>query len=145
MSAPLEILIYDKSAADRAPQLVATLPYKGRTELGRQKTIDETLYSSAWQGGEQCHRVVVASGTEQTIGRTHLLIEALPDGRVQLTNTSSRSTVQIDNGASVERGKPFQSAVPAGGLVLKLGASRVVRIQLRSGEYEGLGELPAAT
>jgi adenylate cyclase len=145
MSAPLEILIYEKPSADRAPQLVATLPFKGRTELGRQKTIDETLYSSTWQGGEQCHRVVVARGTEQTIGRTHLLITALPDGRVELTNTSSRSTVQIDNGPSLLRGTPYQSAVPEGGIVLKLGASRVVRIQTRTGDYEGLGELPQAT
>ncbi len=146
MSVPLEILVYEKPAADRPPQLVATLPLKGRTELGRQKSVDENLYSTSWQDvPDKCHRVVVARGTEQTIGRNHLMIEALPDGRIQLTNTSSRSTVQVDNGPSLSRGVPFQSELPAGGLVLKLGASRIVRVQVHSGDYSDLGELPQKT
>ncbi len=146
MSDPLEILVYEKPAADRPPQLVATLPLKGRTELGRQKSVEESLYSTTWQDApDQCHRIVVARGTEQTIGRNHLLIETLPDGRVQLTNTSSRSTVQIDNGPSLPRAAAYQTEVPVGGLVLKLGASRVVRVQVRSGDYADLGELPQKT
>ncbi len=146
MSAPLELLIYEKAAPDRPPQLVATIPLKPRMELGRQKTVDESLYLTVWQETpEKCHRVVVARGTEQTIGRTHLFIETLPDGRLQLTNTSSRSTVQVDNGPSLSRGAAFQTEIPPGGLVLKLGASRVVRVQARDVAHADYGELPQAT
>src|SRR5688572_15140521 len=128
MSAPLEILIFEKAGGEKAPQLVAKLPLQGRTELGRQKTIDETLYSTAWHEEDKLRRIVVAKGTEQTIGRTHLLLEPLPDGRLRLTNTSSRSTVQIEGGASLSQNAPFDSDVPPAGLVLKLGASRVIRV-----------------
>src|SRR5262245_30874030 len=145
MKSPLEILIFEKVNADRPPQLVATLPLRGRTELGRQKTVEESLYAASWQEAGQCQRIVVARGTEQTIGRMHLLIDVLPEGRLQLTNTSSRSTVQIENGPSITRGVPFRSEVPPGGLVLRLGASRSIRLQARSETPCDIGELPQAT
>src|SRR5262245_18369584 len=144
-AAPVEILIFEKAGAERPPQLVTTIPHKGRTELGRQKTTDESLYSSVYLEADRFHRVVVARGTEQTIGRGHLLIESLPDGRLQLTNTSSRSTVQIDNGPSLSRHVPYQTDIPEGGIVLKLGASRVVRVQYKSAAEPDMGELPQAT
>src|SRR5262245_49740711 len=81
-------------------------------------------YAASWQEAAQCQRIVIARGTEQTIGRMHLLIDVLPDGRLQLTNTSSRSTVQIENGPSITRGVPFQSEIPAGGLLLKVPCAR---------------------
>lgn len=145
MNAPLEILIHEKAAADRPPQLVAKLPLRGRTELGRQKTVEESLYASNWQDAEQCNRIVIARGTEQTIGRTHLIIEPLLDGRISLTNTSSRSTVQIVNGPSLVRGVPFQSDVPLDGLLLMLGASRVVKLQSKPEAPTDFGELPQKT
>lgn len=145
MSSAVELLIYEKVGPDRPPQLVATLPLKGRTELGRQKTLDESLYAAVWQQAENCHRIVVARGTEQTVGRNHLIIEMQPDGKVQFVNTSSRSTVQIDNGPSLTRGMPYVSEVPPGGIVLKLGASRVVRVQEPTAPDMDFGELPQAT
>src|SRR5215471_9651808 len=103
MSPAVELLIYEKTAVDRAPQLVATVPLRGRTELGRQEATTESLYGCTWLDAERCWRVVIARGTEQTIGRHHALIEPLPDGRVLLTNTSTRSTVQIENGPSLSQ------------------------------------------
>jgi len=134
---PVELLIYERASPEKPPQLVATMPLRGRAELGRQETTAETLYSSAWREAERYWRVVIARGTEQTIGRHHVLVEPLPDGHLQLTNTSVRSTVQIDNGPSLARGVPHQTDLPAGGLVVWLGSSRIVRLQLRAEPDEG--------
>ena len=54
MNSAVELLIYEKVGADRPPQLVATLPLPpGRTELGRQKTTDESLYAVNWEPEEK--------------------------------------------------------------------------------------------
>ena len=103
MSLPLELLIYERPSAEKPPQHASTLALRGRTELGRQETTAEALYSSSWRETERYWRVVIARGTEQTIGRHHVLVEMLADGRLQLTNTSTRSTVQIDGGPSLAR------------------------------------------
>jgi adenylate cyclase len=145
MSPAVELLIYEKTAVDRAPQLVATVPLRGRTELGRQEATTESLYGCTWQDAERCWRVVIARGTEQTIGRHHAMIEPLPDGRVLLTNTSTRSTVQIENGPSLSQSTPSPVELPAGGLVVRLGSSRVVRLQHRNDAEADLGELPQKT
>src|SRR5439155_25998740 len=137
MSLPLELLIYERPSAEKPPQHASTLALRGRTELGRQETTAEALYSSSWRETEHYWRVVIARGTEQTIGRHHVLVETLPDGRLQLTNTSTRSTVQIDGGPSLARGVPYQTEVPPGGLVVRLGSSRVVRPQSTALEQEG--------
>src|SRR5262245_1404170 len=142
MNAPVELLIFEKSGG--SPQLVATVPLPERTELGRQETTAETLYSSTPRD-DGWYRVVIARGTEQTIGRHHTLIERLADGRVRLTNTSTRSTVQVDNGPSLSRDEPQTLEIPPGGLVLRLGSSRVVRLQYRSGSDPELGHLPQST
>src|SRR5262249_22444682 len=58
------------------------------------------------------------------------------------------STVQIDGGPSLVRGVPYQTDVPAGGLVVRLGSSRVVRLQSKAPEQpEGysIETLPAST
>src|SRR5437764_9435148 len=72
----------------------------------------------------------------------------LSDGRLKLTNTSTRSTVQIDGGPSLARGVPYQTEVPSGGLVVRLGSSRVVRLQAKALEQqEGypMETLPSST
>src|SRR5262245_8142482 len=148
MSLPLELLIYERPSAEKAPQHVSTIGLRGRTELGRQETTAETLYSSSWREAERYWRVVIARGTEQTIGRHHVLVEPLADGRLQLTNTSTRSTVQIDNGPSLARGIPYQTEVPSGGLVVRLGSSRVVRLQSKPVEQlqdSAIEALPGST
>ncbi|MBI1915592.1 MAG: hypothetical protein HYS12_12795 [Planctomycetes bacterium] len=147
MSLPLELLIYERPSAEKPPQHASTLALRGRTELGRQETTAEALYSSSWRETERYWRVVIARGTEQTIGRHHVLVEMLADGRLQLTNTSTRSTVQIDGGPSLTRGVPYQTEVPSGGLVVRLGSSRVVRLQSKAAEPEGysIETLPAST
>jgi adenylate cyclase len=147
---PVEILVYEKPSAERPPLLVATLPLplNGPTELGRQKTTDESLYSTVWQPAEQCHRIVVARGTEQTIGRVHLRIEPLADGRLQVVNVSSRSTVQVENGPALSRGVPFQCDLSTGGTLFKMGSSRLVRVQPKGsprGSDPDLGALPSRT
>src|SRR5262245_28575063 len=146
MSLPLELLIYERPSAEKPAQLVSTIALRGRTELGRQETTAESLYSSSWREGERYWRVVIARGTEQTIGRHHVLVEFLADGRLQLTNTSTRSTVQIDGGPSLVRDVPFQTELPSGGLVVRLGSSRVVRLQPKV-ELEGssIETLPQST
>ena len=145
MSPAVELLIYEKSASDPAPQLVATIPLRGRTELGRQESTTETLYGCTWQDADKCWRVVLARGTEQTIGRHHALLEPLPDGRVLLTNTSTRSTVQVEGGSALGQSAPYPVELPPGGLVVRLGSSRVIRLQHRSETEADLGELPQKT
>src|SRR5262245_51699482 len=145
MSPPVELLIYERPAADKPPHLVSTLTLRGRTELGRQETTAESLYSSTWRDPDKYWRVVIARGTEQTIGRHHALVEPLPDGRLQLTNTSTRSTVQLENGPSLARGVPFQAELSAAGIVMRLGSSRVVRLQRRVETDADIGALPQAT
>src|SRR5947199_10103221 len=116
MNPAVELLIYEKVGADRPPQLVATLPLPpGRVELGRQKTTDESLYAVTWEPDEKRHRIVVARGTEQTIGRVHLLLDPLPDGRLQALNVPSRSTVTIHNAPSPSPNLPSHSDAAAGG------------------------------
>ena len=145
MSPTVELLIYERTAADRAPQLVATVALRGRTELGRQEATSESLYGCTWQAADKCWRVVIARGTEQTIGRHHAVVEPQPDGRVLLTNTSTRSTVQIENGPSLGQSAPTPVELPPGGLVVRLGSSRVVRLQHRNDAEMDLGELPQKT
>ncbi len=145
MSPPVELLIYERPAADKPPQLVSTLTLRGRTELGRQETTAESLYSSTWRDPDKYWRVVIARGTEQTIGRHHALVEPLPDGRLQLTNTSTRSTVQLENGPSLARGVPYQAELSPAGIVMRLGSSRVVRLQQRVENDADIGALPQST
>jgi adenylate cyclase len=148
MPPPLDLMIYEKTSGSPTPQLVATLSLSGRTELGRQETTAESLYTSTWRPEEGYWRVVIARGTEQTIGRHHVLLEFLPDGRLQLTNTSNRSTVQLENGPSLPRSIPHAVEMPAAGLVMRLGSSRVVRLQSRQeavpSEIWGLPEATVA-
>lgn len=153
MNSAIELLVYEKVGADRPPQLVATLPLPlGRTELGRQKTTEESLYAVNWEPEERRHRIVIARGTEQTIGRIHLVLEPLLDGRIQATNVSSRSTVTIDNGPSLPRDKPHACDIVAGGVVMRLGSSRIVRVQVKPPQGEArtptdseLAALPSRT
>ncbi|HKB35765.1 MAG TPA: adenylate/guanylate cyclase domain-containing protein, partial [Gemmataceae bacterium] len=146
MSPALDLLIYERPSAEKPAQLVSTIALRGRTELGRQETTAESLYSSSWREGERYWRVVIARGTEQTIGRHHVLVEFLTDGRVQLTNTSTRSTVQIDGGPSLVRDVPYQTELPSGGLVVRLGSSRVVRLQAKADqESSSIETLPQST
>ena len=65
MSLPLELLIYERPSTERPPQYASTLALRGRTELGRQETTAEALYSSSWRETERYWRVVIARGTEQ--------------------------------------------------------------------------------
>lgn len=65
-------------------------------------------------------RLIVAEFTETKIGRSHLLVEPLPGERVRLTNTSTKSTVQVkaeDLPIRVMR----EYDLPADGLTVVLG------------------------
>ena len=92
----VELLVFERAGTDRPPQLASTIPLRGRTELGRQESTAEALYSSTWRDADKYWRVVIARGTEQTIGRHHAVVELLADGRVQLTNTSRRPKTFFD-------------------------------------------------
>lgn len=146
MEPSIDILVYERSEPNLPPALVKVLQLRGKTELGRQETNAETLYTCAWRDDKQYWRIVVARGTEQTIGRHHAFIEPLADGELQITNTSTKSTVHVENGPAISRGSPCVVTVPAGGLLLRLGSSRIVRLQRRGQEEDDdLNALPAMT
>ncbi len=141
MSAVVEILVYDKGATEL--KLVHQTAIRGPTELGRQKSQTEILYSTT-QLASGRWRLVIAPLSEQSVGRDHALLELLPDGQIQLTNTSSRSTIRLENGVALARHVPATLTIPPGGLLMALGA-RMVRLQQAWVEEPDLSTLPQAT
>jgi adenylate cyclase len=83
-------------------------------ELGRQQSPREPLFSSL--PGEAADRLVVAPIEERTVSRRHLLVEPLTFDRLQITNLTTRGTVQLDDmlmepGSKRELGVPYQLTI----------------------------------
>jgi adenylate cyclase len=143
MSVSLEIRVF-KTAPDAPAEYLCTLPLLGPTELGRQEYVSEDLYKNTWLESARHWRVVIAYGKEPAVGRHHALLEPLPDGRLQVSNISSNSSLYLENAGSVAREGPRLVTVPAEGLELILG-TRIVRIHPTEDREPELAALPQST
>jgi adenylate cyclase len=139
----VQILIYQRSKDQQTvpPRTLEEVPFP--LELGRQANDTEPMYQTAWRESEGRWRVVVAGGSEQTVGKKHALLELLPGGgAVRVTNTSTMSTIKLGDGASIPQGASRDCPLSVDGLVLLLGDSVVLRLQ--EGEAPPLEELRQA-
>jgi adenylate cyclase len=112
-------------------------------ELGRQARDTEPMFEPAWLESEQRWRMVVAPGSESTVGRHHAFLELLPGGlTLRIANISTRSRLQLGDGTFVLKDAPCERSLSAGGIDLVLSDSVAVRLQTGVEETPALGELP---
>jgi adenylate cyclase len=143
MALTTEILLYEITPLGKA--YACTREILDTTELGRQENERETLYASVWHEPAQRWRLVIARLEEQTIGRHHLVIELMPGGRVRLTNTSTMSTVRLENGTALAKNEPHVLPLSSAPLVVFLGSTRLIHLQQMGPSDRELAELPHAT
>jgi adenylate cyclase len=143
MALTAELLVHELTPLGKV--YACTKEILDTTELGRQENDREVLYTRAWYEPAQRWRLVIARLDEQTIGRHHLVIELLAGGRVRLTNTSSMSTVRLENGIALAKNEPCVLPLSAAPLVVFLGSTRVVHLQQAAAPENDLAELPHAT
>jgi adenylate cyclase len=143
MSGSLEIRVF-KTSPDAPAEYLRTLPLLGPTELGRQEYMSEDLYENTWLEAARHWRVVIAHGKEPAVARHHALLEPLPDGRLQVSNVSSNSSLYLEGVGPVARDSPRVATVPAEGLALTLG-NRSVRVHGTGDSEPELAALPQST
>src|SRR4051812_29269514 len=119
MTAPFELRIYENR------QLVQTAEFSGPVVIGRQRSIDELLFSRSREGDVE--RWVVARAYETEISRHQLRVEPLDNGRVRVV---SRQTISFLEGNSLVGNEPVELPLPVG---LVFGATKTLRIEDPSG------------
>jgi adenylate cyclase len=126
--APAQVLLYEQG------EKVAALTFDRPIELGRQIKSNEILYSM------QCNpaapdRLVVARLSEDSVGRRHARLDPLGDGRLRVSNLSTVQPIRFElpAGLPLAPGESREVALPQ---LLRLGTSRVLRLQLPEPEEE---------
>jgi adenylate cyclase len=127
----MEIQIY-KRVGNKVERDYQSAEINEPIELGRRRDDSESLYQFIPTSDVGCARLVIAGKRETTVGRRHVLLEPLPNDRVRITNISSKSTVQFENGDDLARNKPKEYVLLDGGLVVRLGDERVIRVSAES-------------
>lgn len=136
MSSPWEIRVYEDEVLRYTAEII------GPTELGRQATSTEKLYSSVMSTIGQ--RIVITS--EMTVSRQQAFIEPLEnqDGRTsccRVTNLSSNRPIGFPGGKNLE---PGGRVTLFGETLLQLGNKVTVRLQVTDtideASYQGLPE-----
>src|SRR5712691_1224623 len=105
MNSPLNIQVYDKQ------QLVFAEEFAGPLELGRQLEKDEALFVPKQDAGRW--RVAIAPIGEDTVSRKHALLEPLGNGRLRLTNLSTKMPILLAEGGELKPSAACELALPA--------------------------------
>lgn len=108
----------------------------GPLVLGRQITKEEPFGYDPSLGTDGYPRFVMAQHDENTVGRSHVLLEPLGPDRVRITTKTDASNVVV-NGATLRKGQSKELAVPPAGLLAHLGDSRTVKILLAAPGSDG--------
>jgi adenylate cyclase len=124
MAGLLQLRIYE------GQELVYSLDFLDRVELGRQSERDDEPYSQKQEADRW--RVVVARRNEQSISRRHVLFERLADGQIRVTNLSATIALRLQDGVEFKPGASGEVPLP---VVLAIGR-RTVRVQ--EGDTEGI-------
>ena len=119
--------------------LLATLTLSRPTDVGRREPSEPPPYVWLPRSGED--RVVVADLHETSISRKHVRIEPLPDGRVGLTNSSSKNSVALPGGVRLEPGERRVVELP---VACELGR-KVLRLEVAAHNELELQTLREAT
>src|SRR5262249_49762412 len=90
MASLLRILVYENQ------QLRYVDDFEGTLEIGRQK--DREHEPIARYPEADGWRLVIARREDKSVGRTHVRIITLPDGRARIRNGSSGQPVWFQNG-----------------------------------------------
>jgi adenylate cyclase len=119
-------------------RLVHTADGTGVIELGRQAVGEPGPFAEVRDSS--IRRLVIARLDEDTVSRKHVRLEAMLDGRIRLSNLSTKLPVQLGGGAEVPPNGNVELPLPA---VLTVGR-RTIRIQPAE-ETPPLLALPEAT
>src|SRR5439155_11848102 len=111
---------------------------------GRQRRASEPLYSPHALPEGAGTRLVVAETSEDNVGRQHALVEPLGQDRARVKNLSSVQPIYFEGppGPPLMPGEKREVGLPQ---LLRLGTSRMVRLQRASKEGDSLASLPGAT
>lgn len=134
MSAPVFLEVYENQ------RLVFGCPLEEAVELGRQLPDEEGPYHLRRLGPGRW-RLVVANYEETTVSRKHVLLEALGDCKVKLTNLRETMTVRLGDGSDLMAKASRDQELPAD-LIL---GGRTVRLRNAAEVGEEWHSLPEAT
>jgi len=142
MSEPFRITIYENG------HQVHSEEYAEPVELGRQDRDDGEVYSARPKDG--LVRIPMARGREAAVSKKQVLVEALPEGRVRLTNQSTGVPIRLveeqlamEFAKELGPGRSYEVLLP-----VKLGVGpREVRIEaghrgIEAVHLESLAEAP---
>src|SRR5262245_14930516 len=111
-------------------RVVYSHSFSGVVELGRQNDGHEELYSQR-QILAGYWRAAIARLDEDTLSRKHLKLELVGDGRVRVTNLSTKVPVRTSEGAELTAASTCDLPVP---VTLLLGR-KAVRVEARDGGH----------
>ncbi len=84
--------------------------FEGTVELGRQRTAEEKLFAFSRQGDRW--RLVIASGNEGGVSRSHVVLEPLADGAARVSNVSASQPIGVDGAANLGPGVQREFVLP---------------------------------
>jgi adenylate cyclase len=117
-------------------QLLHAGAVDGPCELGRQEDRWEKLFSQK-RNAAGLWRLVIARLEDHTVSRRHVRLEPLPDGRVRVTNVSSRGVVRLLDGSDLPALASCEASLP---VLLTLGSKTVRVEELEDVPLHGLAE-----
>jgi adenylate cyclase len=135
MNNRLQIRVYDNGEPVYCDEFV------GPAELGRQSEGEEGPYCTKMASGRR--RIIIARREEQAISRRYVLVEAVADGKVRLTNLSSTLPLQAPNGGELNHLASCEVPLPTG-LVLGHITVRIEEVEPdEEASIQGLAEVTA--
>jgi adenylate cyclase len=123
----------------------------GPLELGRQRENEPAPFGVVPASGNDPARLIIATRSENTVPRTFLLLEPLPDGRVRASNRSPIPFARADGAlaipaqSSVELVPPFSLSLPPRTIVVSAGSDSEPGLHSLSDQTYGPGGLQDAS